>query len=89
MEWEYEDGVDWSTGCLLCLEGESIRKKDVLKWKGWGSEGEKDNWTNLYVLFDADGWGADYARKGACLVWHLTNRIFQVIFVYELYFSHF
>ena len=55
-------------GVSYVFEVSAFKRKDVLKGNGWGNEGEKKNWTNLYVLLDTDGWGADYARNGACLV---------------------
>jgi len=32
--------LEYRAGCLLCFEGEYIRKKDVPKWEEWGNEGD-------------------------------------------------
>jgi len=45
MGWEYGDGVDWSTGCLLCLKVSAFGKKRYSKVKGmgkWGWKGQLD-----------------------------------------------
>jgi len=42
MRWEYGDGVDWSTGCLLCFRGECIQKKRCTKGKWMGEWGWKE-----------------------------------------------